>query len=244
MNKKQWGFTVITILIGFMLATQFKTVKNTEVRDTRDTWQLREDLQSEEALRLELLKEIRSQEEKIAQYENNADAHKEEILRETLEELKAEVGLTEKSGPGLILTITPLAEELIIGSRGNTKITPDLLKRLQNELNRYGAKELSIGGHRVINSTVIRDINNVTKIDGYSIQTLPLEIKVIVENQQDAEKMYKRMQVSKSTEDFFLENLKLDIQLVEKDITVPAYDELIQITDMKEAGKKGEGGQS
>lgn len=201
MNKKQWGFTIITVLIGVMLAIQFKTVKNTDVRDTRDTWQLREDLQNEEALRLELLEEIRSQEEKIAQYENNIAANKEEILRTTLDELKTEVGLTEKSGPGLILTIQPIAEELIIGSQVG-KVTPDLLKRLLNELNRYGAKEVAIGGHRVINSTVIRDINNITKIDGYSIQALPLELRVIVENEQDAEQMYKRMQVSKSIEDF------------------------------------------
>lgn len=243
MNKKQWGFTIITVLIGVMLAIQFKTVKNTDVRDTRDTWQLREDLQNEEALRLELLKEIRSQEEKIAQYENNIAANKEEILRTTLDELKTEVGLTEKSGPGLILTIQPIAEELIIGSQVG-KVTPDLLKRLLNELNRYGAKEVAIGGHRVINSTVIRDINNITKIDGYSIQALPLELRVIVENEQDAEQMYKRMQVSKSIEDFFIENLTLDIQLAENEITVPAYNEPIQMTDMKEAGKKSEGGHS
>ncbi|MEK4199510.1 DUF881 domain-containing protein [Cytobacillus sp. FSL K6-0265] len=243
MNKKQWGFTIITVLIGVMLAVQFKTVKNTDVRDTRDTWQLREDLQNEEALRLELLKEIRSQEEKIAQYENNIDANKEEVLRSTLDELKTEVGLTEKSGPGLILTVQPIAEELIIGSQVG-KVTPDLLKRLVNELNRYGAKEVSIGGHRVINSTVIRDINNITKIDGYSIQTLPLELKVIVENEDDAEQMYKRMQVSKSIEDFFIENLTLDIQLAENKITVPAYNEPIQMTDMKEADKKSEGGHS
>lgn len=243
MNKKQWGFTIITVLIGVMLAIQFKTVKNTDVRDTRDTWQLREDLQNEEALRLELLKEIRSQEEKIAQYENNIAANKEEILRTTLDELKTEVGLTEKSGPGLILTIQPIAEELTIGSQVG-KVTPDLLKRLLNELNRYGAKEVAIGGHRVINSTVIRDINNITKIDGYSIQTLPLELRVIVENEHDAEQMYKRMQVSKSIEDFFIENLTLDIQLAENEITVPAYNEPIQMTDMKEAGKKSEGGHS
>ncbi|ASV66037.1 DUF881 domain-containing protein [Cytobacillus kochii] len=243
MNKKQWGFTIITVLIGVMLAIQFKTVKNTDVRDTRDTWQLREDLQNEEALRLELLEEIRSQEEKIAQYENNIAANKEEILRTTLDELKTEVGLTEKSGPGLILTIQPIAEELIIGSQVG-KVTPDLLKRLLNELNRYGAKEVAIGGHRVINSTVIRDINNITKIDGYSIQALPLELRVIVENEQDAEQMYKRMQVSKSIEDFFIENLTLDIQLAENEITVPAYNEPIQMTDMKEAGKNSEGGHS
>ncbi|MDM5207199.1 DUF881 domain-containing protein [Cytobacillus kochii] len=243
MNKKQWGFTIITVLIGVMLAIQFKTVKNTDVRDTRDTWQLREDLQNEEALRLELLKEIRSQEEKIAQYENNIAANKEVILRTTLDELKTEVGLTEKSGPGLILTIQPIAEELTIGSQVG-KVTPDLLKRLLNELNRYGAKEVAIGGHRVINSTVIRDINNITKIDGYSIQTLPLELRVIVENEHDAEQMYKRMQVSKSIEDFFIENLTLDIQLAENEITVPAYNEPIHMTDMKEAGKKSEGGHS
>ena len=49
-------------------------------------------------------------------------------------------------------------------------VSPELLKRLLNELNMYDAKYVSIDGQRIINTTVIRDINNETKIDGHTLQ--------------------------------------------------------------------------
>ncbi len=42
----------------------------------------------------------------------------------------------------------------------------------------YEAKYVSIDGKRVINTTVIRDINGETKIDGHTIRVLPIEVKV------------------------------------------------------------------
>ena len=47
-------------------------------------------------------------------------------------------------------------------------ISPDLLKRLINELNDMMPQNISIDEQRVINTTVIRDINGETKIDGYT----------------------------------------------------------------------------
>ncbi|NRG43471.1 DUF881 domain-containing protein [Bacillus sp. CRN 9] len=225
-----------------MIAIQFRAVKEPIVRDTRDTWQLREDLQKEKELELRLLREIRSNEEKIAQYETDRLRGKEQVLKDTLDELKSEAGLTVVKGHGLILTISPIEEEMLLGKPVG-KISPDLLKRLLNELNRYGAQYVSIDDHRVINSTVIRDINNETKIDGYSIQSLPIEIKVIAENQQAAELLYKRMQVSKSAEDFFIDHLRLETAKANKEITIPAYEDSIRIMHM-EPVKSAEGGSS
>lgn len=39
--------TGITLIVGFMIAVQFQTIKEPVVRDTRDTWELREDLINE-----------------------------------------------------------------------------------------------------------------------------------------------------------------------------------------------------
>ena len=75
----------------------------------------------------------------------------------------------------------------------------------------YEAKYVSIDGQRIINTTVIRDINTETKIDGHSIKSLPIEVKVVADNKQTAEKLYNRMKVSKSTEEFFIENLRLTV---------------------------------
>ncbi|WP_307474687.1 DUF881 domain-containing protein [Cytobacillus purgationiresistens] len=228
------------IIIGLMIAIQFKAVKEPIVRDTRDTWQLREDLQKEKDLELKLLREIRSNEEKIVQYETERKHSKEKILRDTLDELKMEAGLSEVTGDGIIITITPVYEKLLLG-HAITSVTPDLIKRLLNEINRYGAQYVSIAGHRVINTTVIREINDETKIDGYPLSQLPLEVKVIAENNKAAELLYKRMQVSKSAEDFFIDNLRIEVMRPDEQITIPAYEDTIRILHMKPVKPKNGG---
>ena len=73
--ERKWGIknsismTVITLIIGFMTAIQFQTVNEPVIRDTRDTSQLREDLVKEKELYLSLVREIRSNEERIEKYE-------------------------------------------------------------------------------------------------------------------------------------------------------------------------------
>ena len=42
-----------------MIAIQFRTVKEPIVRDTRDTWQLREDVMKENELQIKLIREVR-----------------------------------------------------------------------------------------------------------------------------------------------------------------------------------------
>lgn len=64
-RKKLVHFTVIMAIIGFMLAIQVQTTKQPAVRDTRDIWQLRQDLKKEQQLEQQLLLEIRRNDEKI-----------------------------------------------------------------------------------------------------------------------------------------------------------------------------------
>ncbi len=84
-----------------MIAIQFQTVKKPIERDTRDIWQLREALLKEKELQSNLLTEIRSNEEKLAAYESKRKQSKEQALRDTLQELKTEAGLTDITGPGI-----------------------------------------------------------------------------------------------------------------------------------------------
>ncbi|MDE3838432.1 NgoFVII family restriction endonuclease [Bacillus methanolicus] len=241
-KRKIMSFTLILMVIGFMLAIQFQTVKEPVTRDTRGTWQLREDLLKEKELASRLIQEIRSNEEKLHKYETERNQNKEQVLRETLEELKREAGLTEMTGPGIKLTIEPVYEELMLGETVSS-VSPELLKRLVNELNMYDALHISIDGKRIINTTVIRDINRETKIDGHSLNKLPIEVLVLTENMQTAEKLYNRMKVSKSVEEFFIDNLRIEVSQPEKEITVPAYDDTIRVRYM-EAVKPDKGGKS
>lgn len=231
-KKKNVSFTFIAIVIGFMIAIQFRTVKEPEIRDTRDTWQIRDDILKENELQLKLIREVQSYEAKIAQYKTELTHGKEQILRNTLEELKEEAGLTEVTGYGIILSIEPNVEDILIGET-ITNVSPDLLKRLVNELNMYKAIHIAIDNQRIINTTVIRDINNETKIDGHSIKKLPFKIMVIAEDAEGAEKLYNRMQVSKSADEFFVDNLRVKVIKPVGNITIPAYQNSIRIRNMK-----------
>lgn len=59
MKKRITGrFTVILFVIGFMSATQYNTVNTDNTRDSRDTWEIRQQLSREKQLHSELLSEI------------------------------------------------------------------------------------------------------------------------------------------------------------------------------------------
>lgn len=75
-------------------------------------------------------------------------------------------------------------------------------------------------------------------MDNYSLNTYPIEIKVISEN---AEKLYNRMNASTTDEDFAIDNLKLTISEPIDSITIPAYDDTIRVKNMKPVEKE-EGG--
>jgi uncharacterized protein YlxW (UPF0749 family) len=157
---------------------------------------------------------------------------KEQVLRETIEELKHEAGLTQVKGPGIILTVEQNFTEIILG-QPVVNISPELLQRLLNELNMYDAMYVSIDGNRIINTTVIRDINSETTIDGQPISRIPFEVKVVAENMTITEKLYNRMQVSKSVEEFFIDNLRVKISKPLQEVTVPAYANKIRVRYME-----------
>ncbi|MCM3568813.1 DUF881 domain-containing protein [Neobacillus mesonae] len=238
-EKVRLSFTLIATVIGFMIAVQFQTIKKPDERDTRDIWQLREALLKEKEIQSNLITQIRSAEEKLAAYESKREQSKEQALRSTLNELKSEAGLTEITGPGLTITIEPVMEDIKLGSPITTVVSPDLLKRLLNELNMYEAKYVSIDNQRIINTTVIRDINMETKIDGHTIKKLPIEVNVVVNDQSTAEKLYNRMKVSRARDEFFIESLRLTIGKPKLDVTVPAYENSIRIKSIEPVKEGG-----
>lgn len=241
-KKRNFSLIITAVVLGFMLAIQFNSVNEPVVRDTRDQWELRGALLKEKELHSRLLSEIRSNEEKLAKYETEWKQSREQALKETLAELKKDAGLTEITGPGLVMVIEPIFNEFQPGME-QAFISPELLQRLLNELNMYGAKEISVAGQRVVHTTVIRDINGETKIDGFSLRHFPLEISVVTENEQTAEKLYNRMQVSQSIESFYIDSLKVEILQPQSHIEIPPYGDSIRVRDM-EPVKHEKGGNS
>jgi uncharacterized protein YlxW (UPF0749 family) len=227
--KKGISFTLLLMIFGLMLAIQYRTIKEPIIRDTRDMWQLREDLKKEQQLQVDLLSELRKYNEIIETYKAEENQNPEIALNETLTVLKEEAGLTEVTGQGIIITIDKLFTDELIGAPIQD-ISPHLLKRLINELNSYDAKEISIQGRRLINSSVIRDINGQTKMDNFSLSSFPIEIKVISQN---ADKLYNRMNASTTDEDFAIDNLSLTVSKPIGKLTIPAYEDSIRVKNMK-----------
>lgn len=233
-SKKKFQFTFITIVVGFMVAVMFQTTKQPVIRDTRDMWQLREDLKREQELQAAILKEIRTYEDQLRNYEVEQNKSKKAALQQTLAKLQKEAGLTEVTGPGIILTVEPLFDESLIGQKVKS-VSPELLKRLINELNSYEAENVAVADQRIIATSVIRDINGRTKVNDYWLTNLPFKIKVIA---KDAEKLYNRMQVSNAPDEFAVENLKLSISQPLSEVTVPAYNDAIRVKNMSPVNSK------
>ncbi|MBY6267794.1 DUF881 domain-containing protein [Parageobacillus thermoglucosidasius] len=216
-RKKTIYFTGITAIFGFMLAVQLQTTSHPKVRDTRDIWELRADLKKEQQLQQQLLSDIEKYEEKIRSYQQRQSSRKEAVLRETVSELRKEAGLTKAEGAGLVLTIQSFYPDRYTGPITET-VSPELLQRLINELNMYGAKEIAVAGERITNTTAIRDVNGVTKIGDSKISSLPIEVKVIAD---DAEMLYNRLNVSTIRDDFVVENLQLVVSKPLASVVVP-----------------------
>ncbi|WAA10638.1 DUF881 domain-containing protein [Fervidibacillus albus] len=239
-KKYRFSFFFVPLLLGLMLAIQYQSTKETEEPDTKDMWELRERYIEAKDYEAKLIQEIRTIEEKIAEYEQDVENSKGTVLRQTLNELQTEAGLTEVEGPGIIITIQPETSLLPIEGFSTGYISPDLLRKLINELNMYGASAISIANQRIIHTTSIRDIQGETKIDGYPLRTFPVEIKVIAEDEKTANRLYNGMQISTIPDDFFIDNLSVSISEVNQSITIPAYDHTIEVDVMETVKTEGD----
>ncbi|MBA9024958.1 DUF881 domain-containing protein [Peribacillus huizhouensis] len=231
-KRNKIAFTLIAVIVGFMVAIQFNTIKEPsikQVKDTRDSYELRSGILKEQKVQTELVKEIRNLEEKLAQYETTISQSKEQVLSETLEELRSNAGMTSVSGKGIIITIKPIEENILLGENVQN-VSPDLLKRLLNELYQYDAKEIAVNGQRIITTSVIRDINGQTKIDGKSISRDSIEIRVLAEN---AQKLKERIQVSETIDNFYVDNYEVTITNPLDIVTLPPYQNSLKIQYME-----------
>lgn len=225
-------FTVVTLIIGFMLAIQFQSTKEPVLRDTRDVRELRNELRAEQERHQKLTQEIDKQTNLIHQYEESIDSSDEtieDVLIGQIEEMQTQAGLTEVVGEGIVLTIEPIILDHQFGQTRKS-VSPRLLRFLVNELNIHQAKEIAIGNQRVVSTTAFRDVNGVTQLNGRRIPPLPLEIRVIAE---DAQKLHNEMIVSESVIEFEIENLKITSVPV-NELTLPGYDQTLRVRYMEQ----------
>ncbi|GGD18997.1 UPF0749 protein YlxX [Pontibacillus salipaludis] len=230
-------FSFVFALVGFMIAIQFQTTQEPKVRDTRDLWEVRTELQKQQKTQQELLAKERELNKMIAQYEGQSNFEKVETLNKSLNNLKLKAGLTEVKGAGLMLTVEPIFQDLEYAETYPT-VSPSLLHQLINELNTYGAKDISIGQERITNLSPIRDVNGTTYVNNHPVPPLPIKIKVLAE---DPEKLLNYMEVSDSLEMFVIENLSVSME-IRKKLTLPEYEQTpdLQYLETEDATETGE----
>ncbi len=224
MNKEiVTRITIVSTIVGFMIAVQYNTIQQPTTRDTRDIWEIRQELSEEKKRHSELLSEISNLNKIVREYENNDTESQAQLLKNTVNDLKRQTGISSVSGPGVILNISP-AMELIEFGYTIKPISPDLLIRLVNEIYRYNGLFVEIGGQRVIHTTAIRDINGATTVNGVPIDGSNVEIRVITNSLENAEKLYSYLYASTFRDDFYLDNLNLVINEAQSYLTIGEYD--------------------
>ncbi|WP_342600566.1 DUF881 domain-containing protein [Psychrobacillus sp. FSL H8-0483] len=219
-------FTIILLIVGFMLSVQYNTVQNPETRDTRDIWAIRQELAKETELHSELLSEVRVLEQTIGKYENMVNESPKIALNDTVEQLEREIGLDDVNSPGLMITVEPSLESMIVG-QAIEEISPDLLVRLINEINRFKAKAVEVDGKRIIYSSAIRDVNGKTTVNNLAIRRAPFNIKIGTSTYEDAKKMYNQLEASAIGDDFYIDNLRLVIGEPQHSMSISAYDQTV-----------------
>ena len=94
-----WKFTLILLIVGFMVAVQYNSMKNPEERDTRDIWAIRQELSAEKQYHSELLSEIRELDKTISTYKSLNDENTGKALSETVDKLYRQAGMTDIRDP-------------------------------------------------------------------------------------------------------------------------------------------------
>lgn len=236
--RRKWMFTFILLLVGFMVAVQYNTVQQPEKRDTRDIWAIRNELAKERKLHSELLTEIRELDETLTKYGTSEKGQAGQALSETVSKLREQAGMTELTGPGIVIDVKPSEESVALGTPLH-EISPELLTRFVNDSNRFKDIDMEIDGKRVTALSAIRDINGNTTVNGLPVQIPPFQIKIISSDLESSETLYNFLQSSSLLDDFYLDDFILEISEPAEGITISGRADRFENRYLKELPKGG-----
>lgn len=226
MKDRMILFAIVTTVIGLLVSVQFQSKNEPYIRDTRNMGELREALISQKETQQELNDELDRQIKILDQLEQTEDV--ELVMGDVMDDLEIQAGLTEVTGPGLIIELNVVFDEYYIGG-GIQTVPPYLLRLLINELNIQGAKHIAIGNQRIVSTTAIREANGQTLVNGSWLSEFPMEIKVIAD---DAEAIHHAMMSSQASGLFAYENFEFSSTPL-NEVTLPAYEKNYRVRFME-----------
>lgn len=170
-QKGQIYVAVICIILGLMLAYQFKAIKHITVDASRSQIDnVQNQLDQVEKEKSDLEQKIQQLETQRDQYEKNASDRDAWVasLTDQLNSLRDFAGLTKLQGPGVIITVSSQTQDQSLDPNA-AKIPIDYrdLLDIVNELNASGAEAIMVNQQRIVNTSPIRNLSDgVISING------------------------------------------------------------------------------
>ncbi|GEM00694.1 Uncharacterized conserved protein YlxW, UPF0749 family [Halolactibacillus halophilus] len=231
MNKQTFILALAAFFIGVLISLHLSIEEETPERDTRDLWEIRTALLEEQEQQQTLQDELNDLKNIQVDYEDNVYGTQIRTLRKQINDLQDQAGLTEMTGQGVELMLVADYEQAN-ESEGFPELTSELLNRLVNELNVYGANHLAVGDERIVNHTAIRDVLGRVYINQRPLRDLPVTVKVLTD---DPERLINYMEVSQSLNDLAIHNISLTMN-DKQSVTVPSYtgDFVLEHVDVKD----------
>lgn len=233
MKKSLFIFSVFTGFVGLLLAFQYKVFVFPEQRDTRDVWEIREEIAKEHEIQSAVLKDLRQFDEQLLSYERLKDDNPQIALRQTIEQLEEKIGIRPFEGPGLLVRIEPSEESVAMGIPIQ-QVSPDLLARFVNDVSRLEYVAMQIDRARVTVQSAIRDINGLTTVGSFPLPTPPFEVKIGTETLEDGERLYNFLQSSPLRDDFYLDDFILTIEEPVENIRLEGSDAALKASHLQE----------
>jgi len=182
-------FSVVFLVLGFMLAFSYKTLggKEDNERVTSDSFiqeeRYREDLIEQKERNKELSDEIGVKQEGIRSYESSfstkENAHVD--LVEEAKDLRLLLGEIPAIGQGIIVTLSDAEYDPIEHNPNDYIVHESHIFKVINELRISGAQGISINGQRITASSFIKCTGPVITVDGRTFPA-PFVIEAIGES--------------------------------------------------------------
>jgi uncharacterized protein YlxW (UPF0749 family) len=170
-KKGGWAIGAACVILGFLLAAQFKGVMRGAVAEQSQAKRI----ESLQQMLGEEKERTRVQEGLLQQYKEEIDRYRSEALAvggaaELLAHGRAEAellaGLSEVSGPGLRITLADSAAETASGGSETVYLIHDSdLLMVINELRGAGAEALALNGQRLVATSEVRCAGAVVSVN-------------------------------------------------------------------------------
>lgn len=155
MKNFQWALAVVGLVLGVMLAFQFRVTR--EIQSTEPVQRAQQlsaqvsQMKKDRDAFQSQVNDLRSQLDKVSTGPQAAD------LKDELDQARIEAGVTELAGPGVEVTLNDSNITLRPGENPNLYVLHDEdVLRVLNEIRAAGAEAISINGQRLLATTEVR----------------------------------------------------------------------------------------